>query len=166
MQSLFEGPKELRRKLYRNLRMEDDGTNDSSVLLEWRPVQATVWALRRKLGHWALFFYNHLCPDVIGVVWRPFGSPRAFSALVSEYMQPAQADDWQSDTMVTLNVSDLLREMGRLTADIVTNVKVLDTGPSIHPSVLGGKRMRAIEHDDDNESTSSSSTSSSENDPE
>lgn len=166
MQSLFEGPKELRRKLYRNLRTEDDGANGNSVLLEWNPVQATILALRRKLGNRALFFYNHLCPDVIGVVWRPFGSPQAFSALVSEYMQPAQADDWRSDTMVTINVCDLLREMGRLTVDIVTNVKVLDAGPFIQPSVMVGKRMRAIEHEDDDESACSSATSSSESDSE
>ena len=81
-------------------------------------------------------------------------------------MQLAQADDWRSDTNVTLNVSDLLHEMGHLTVDNATSIKVLDAGPSIQTSVLGGKRMPAIEIDDDNESSSGSANSSSESDPE
>ena len=166
MQTLVEGPKELRRKVYRNLRADDNGTNDGSTLLEWCPVQAMVAALRCKLGHCALFFYNHLCPDVIAVVWRPYGPSRAFSVLASEYVQPVQSDDWQSDTLVTLNVYDLLREVSRLTKDVVTNVKVLDAGSCIQLSAISGKKKRSIEKDDDEDRMRNSDTSTPDNDSE
>jgi len=161
MRRLVEGPKDLRRKLYRNLMAANSADEEADgILLEWNPVQAVVVALRRRLGHWALFFYNDLCPDVIAVVWRPFGPPRGFSALVSEFVQPTQTDDWQSDTMVTLNVHDLLREIAGVTVDIVTHVKVFDHGPLIRPSTAssGSKRKRSIATDNNQEDNSGSSS--------
>jgi hypothetical protein len=61
------GPKDLRRKLYRNLMCEDV----TKLLLEWRPVGAMVDTLRKQLGSTALFFYNDLCPEVVAALWRP-----------------------------------------------------------------------------------------------
>ena len=163
MRSLIEGPKELRRKLYRNLMTNPEDEVDG-ILLEWQPLQAVAAALRRKLGHLALFFYNDLCPDVLAVVWRPHGQPRAFSALLSEYVQPAQAGAWQSDTLMTLNVRDLLREIACVTKDVVTNIKVFDHGPSIKPSgaVSGSKRKRPAKDDGDGNDASEGESSDNE----
>ncbi|EEC42738.1 predicted protein [Phaeodactylum tricornutum CCAP 1055/1] len=86
MQNRSEGPKLLRRKLYRNL--VDSIESHEEVILEWRPVDALIDRLRSRLGSWAVFFYNDLCPEVIGVLWRPLFEPRSFSALASEYARP------------------------------------------------------------------------------
>lgn len=135
----MEGPRELRRRLYRNIVI----SKDDNVLLEWRPAQEAVQALRAKLGPLALFFYNDLCPDVLAVVWRrPLFQPRSFSAINSEYVQPVTVDDWKSDTMVTLNVGDILRETALYTTDIVVAIKVFDTGPSIAHSVASSGLKR------------------------
>jgi hypothetical protein len=65
MQARLAGPKDLRRKLYRNLMGEDE----TKLLLEWRPVGAMVDTLRKQLGSTALFFFNDLCPEVVAVLW-------------------------------------------------------------------------------------------------
>jgi len=125
MQARLKGPKDLRRKLYRNLMDKED----TKVLLEWRPVDAMVEALRKQVGSLALFFYNDLCPEVVCVLWRPLFTPRAFSVMHSERVRPVIPDEWQSDTLVTLNVGDILREVEQYTADIVTDCRVFDGRP-------------------------------------
>jgi U3 small nucleolar RNA-associated protein 22 len=134
------GPKSLQHKLYRNLSPKDE----TAVLLEWRPVDALVEQLRDKLGHWAVFFYNDQCPQVVGVVWRPVVTQaRAFSALTAEYARPVRSDDWQSDTLVTVNIHDLLREIQQYSTDIIVNYKVMDTGYKIEQSV---RKRKLIEN--------------------
>jgi U3 small nucleolar RNA-associated protein 22 len=125
MRARMAGPKDLRRKLYRNLMGEDE----TKLLLEWRPVGAMVDTLRKQLGSTALFFYNDLCPDVVAVLWRPLFAPRAFSAMVSEGVRPVIPDDWKTDTLVTLNVKDVLREVEQYTADVVTDCRLFDSRP-------------------------------------
>jgi U3 small nucleolar RNA-associated protein 22 len=144
MRFLAEGPKDLRRKLYRNLMANE---SDDDVVLDFRPIQVAVSTLRAKLGTKALFFYNDLCPDVIAIVWRrALLQQHPFSAVMSEYVRPVAEDDWKSDTMVTLNIHDVLRETTCCTADMVVDMKIFDTGAKIQPSV-GKKRLR----DDDDE---------------
>jgi U3 small nucleolar RNA-associated protein 22 len=125
MRARLAGPKDLRRKLYRNLMGEDE----TKLLLEWQPVGAMVDTLRKQLGSTALFFYNDLCPEVVAVLWRPLFAPRAFSAMVSEGVRPVIPDDWKTDTLVTLNVKDVLREVEQYTADIVTDCRLFDGRP-------------------------------------
>jgi hypothetical protein len=161
MFNLVEGPKELRRKLYRNL-MEKDNNN---VLLEWRPVQAVVQRLRTKLGSLVLFFYIDLCPDVIAVVWRrPLFQSQAFSAMNSEYVHPVTVNNRKNDTLVTLNVGDILRESVQYTADIVINIKIFDNGPVIKDSTCGERKIveAKVEEGNDNDSDSGSTKSDSE----
>ena len=38
-------------------------------------------------------------------------------------------DDWKTDTLVTLNVKDVLREVEQYTADIVTECRLFDGRP-------------------------------------
>jgi U3 small nucleolar RNA-associated protein 22 len=141
MRNLANGPKELRQKLYRNLVKEEDS---SQVLLEWRPIRAAVHAVREKLGDMALFFYNDLCPEVIAIVWRPtLFQPRPFSAMNSEYVQPVVSDGWKPDTLVTLNVADILRESLHYTADLIIDTRIFDSGPEIGaPATTGSERKR------------------------
>jgi Nrap protein domain 6 len=90
-----------------------------------------VYALRIKFGDCLLLFYNDLCPDVLAVVWRPqLLQARPFSAVTCAYGRPV-SEDWKSDTLITLNVHDILRDMAGITKDIVTDVKVFDNGPPI-----------------------------------
>jgi Nrap protein domain 6 len=114
-----------------------------------------VQSLRAKLGGFALFFYNDLCPDVLAVVWRPLFQPRAFSAVTSEYVRPV-SEDWQSDTMVTLSVGDILRGMACLTSDIVIDVKVFDNGPTIEPSTRGKRKHAEVVDDEGSDDDSES----------
>jgi hypothetical protein len=74
----------------------------------------------------AVFFYNHLQPDVIAMLWRPTTfSTHGFSAMNSELKRPV-VDPWESDSLVVTNASDILREIQQLSRDIVVDVKLLD----------------------------------------
>lgn len=152
MSCLFEGPKRLRPKIYRNLM-----STDHNILLEWSPIQELVQTLRSKLDSMVLFFYNDLCPDAIAAVWRrPLLRPQNFSAINSAYVQPV-VDDWNSETLVTLNIGDILRVIVHLTADIVVDIKIFDTGPDIK-SVIERKRKNsphsAVDEDSDSSTES------------
>jgi hypothetical protein len=131
MRTRFLGPKPLRRKLYRNLRAGPD----DAVLSTWQPVQSVVKSLRDEFGPYALFFYNELSPEVVGLVWRPQTySPMPFSVMASDYARPTEDGDWKSDSLVMRNASDLLREMRQYSQDIVTTVKIFDDSCMIHRS--------------------------------
>jgi hypothetical protein len=49
--------------------------------------------------------------------------------MVSEGVRPVIPDDWKADTLVTLNVKDVLREVEQYTADIVTDCRLFDGRP-------------------------------------
>eukprot|EP00977_Amphora_coffeiformis_P026009 scaffold23639_cov191-Amphora_coffeaeformis.AAC.1 len=126
----YKGPKLMQRKLFKNL------VNHEDILFEWQPVNAMLAGLERELGHLGLFFYNHLCPEVVGVLWRPgIFEPKPFSAIQSEWARPVVDTEWKSDTLVTKNVSDILIQASKYTSDIVTDLKVLDQGMKIKSSV-------------------------------
>lgn len=176
------GPKALRHKVYRNLANaeEDDAVlvrfllllpiafvtvmTDTHVILnhcclvqyDWRPVEEMVQTLRTKFGSLALFFYNDLYPEVIGMLWRPTSFvPHAFSAMHSEFVLPVERDSWKSDSLVIHNTSDVLREMSQYTNDIIVDVKVIDDPTSkARPVARAGKR-RAEESDGESSSSDS-----------
>eukprot|EP00934_Nitzschia_sp_Nitz4_P000925 Nitzschia sp. Nitz4//scaffold6_size259037//47180//50993//NITZ4_001049-RA/size259037-processed-gene-0.4-mRNA-1//1//CDS//3329556818//925//frame0 len=119
---LAAGPKVLRQKVYRNLRND----NMDGVLCAWNPVGNLISVLRKEYGNLAVFLYNDMCPEVIGVLWRPGTfEPVSFSAMTSEYRCPVQ-EPWKSDCLVTRNIGDILREMSERYQDIVVNVRVFD----------------------------------------
>ena len=129
MKGLIQGPKGLRRKVYKNLQHSAQTSADDTVLLCWQPVQSVIDSLRKAFGNYALFFYNELAPEVIGVVWRPETfKPLPFSAMTAEHAIPLDEDatEWENDSMVTHNATDLLREMSEYYKDIVTTAKIID----------------------------------------
>lgn len=150
MKTRVLGPKALRRRLYRNLRA---GT-ENGVLSTWQPVQSVVSSLRDLFGQYALFFYNELSPEVIGLVWRPQTySPMPFSVMTSDYAQPTEEENWKPDSLVMRNASDLLREMKQYNQDVCTTVKIFDTSYMVHRS----KKRRLSQdrsHDIDDEESS------------
>jgi len=148
MRSRVKGPKELERKAYRNITDRDEG----NIILHWNPVDSIMRNLSSRLHRFALFFYNEFCPNVISVVWRPLFEPRGFSAMVSENVRPITADEWKPDTLVTINVRDLMREIGQYTAEIVVDVKVLDSGLTIVPPT---RKRKQTEPSSDESSDSS-----------
>lgn len=125
MKARNKGPKGLRRKVYKNIQ---NTASDETILL-WQPVQSLVTSLREKFGNYALFFYNELSPEVIGVVWRPQTvRPISFSAMTSEYARPLDDDEksWKNDSLVIRNVTDLLREMSEYYRYVITTAKIID----------------------------------------
>lgn len=123
MKARYIGPKPLRRKLYRNLRENES----ESVLSMWRPVSEVVESLRERFGDMALFFYNELSPEVVGLLWRPQNFKTSpFSIMTSDYAKPIDDCEWKSDSLVARNECDLLREMSQYYLNIVTTVKVFD----------------------------------------
>jgi U3 small nucleolar RNA-associated protein 22 len=150
MCSLANGPKDLRKMLYRNLMVADienfHETNDK-LLTEWSPVRAIIQLLRAKLGHLAIIFYNDLCPEVIGVVWRQptFFQARSFSAMTSEYARPVTNEHWQSDTMVSYNVHDVLRTISLYSRFLVSDMKVFDYGSRITATPLPPSKKDFLE---------------------
>lgn len=118
---LWEGPKDLRIKLYKNL-LDNQGARN--LLLEWRPLPELFEKLRHKLGQYALFFYNDLCPDVIAIVWRPIES-FPFSVMHSECAKPVVPCEWKPDTLMTRNTRDILREVEFYANEIIVDSKVL-----------------------------------------
>jgi U3 small nucleolar RNA-associated protein 22 len=131
LRMLLKGPKEMQQKLYRNLNAPEVTNN---VLLEWQPIASAVELMKSRLNESAIFFYNELYPEVLAIVWRPpLFEPRSFSALNSEYMQPV-SKKWARDTMVNVNINDLIAEIAYLASELVTDVKVLDFGSVSSPS--------------------------------
>mmetsp|Transcript_43224 Transcript_43224/g.104671 ORF Transcript_43224/g.104671 Transcript_43224/m.104671 type:complete len:1010 (+) Transcript_43224:1470-4499(+) len=126
-----EGPKDLRKKAYRNLvTTTAKGGGDVSegmILPIWNPVRSVVETLRSNFGQYALFFYNDLAPEVIGLVWRPHTfDTLAFSAMTAEFARPVQDQEgWTKDTLVCRSITDLLREMSPYFRDVITNVKII-----------------------------------------
>lgn len=97
MKARVQGPKALRRKVYKNLLQQNAsngaGAGSHSILLSWNPIESLVSTLRSKYGRYALFFYNELAPEVIGLVWRPDAfKALSFSAMTAEYAMPQEAD--------------------------------------------------------------------------
>lgn len=124
----FMGPRALRQNIYRNLR----SVETNAVIPGWDPIQSLVASLQMRFGQYAVFFYNELCPEVIGVVWRPHVFvPTTFSALSSDSSCPLD-DNWKTDTLVTKNVGDLLRELRQYTKEMVTNIRVFDEACLAH----------------------------------
>jgi hypothetical protein len=122
MKALSMGPKALRQNIYRNL-----GTDKPHrIILSWRPIHGLVEALQERFGTFAVFFYNELCPEVIGVVWRPqvFNAGK-FSAMSAVNSCPVD-DDWNGANLFSRNLGDLMREMTQYTRDIITNIRIFD----------------------------------------
>jgi hypothetical protein len=146
-----DGPKGLRRNVYRNLQVgsESGGNeNGNSMFLSFQPVQSLMALLRAKFGRYALFFYNELSPEVIGIVWRPLTHASVpFSAMTAEYARPKDvcSSGWKNDSLMVRNVTDLLREMSEYYQDIVTSVKILDE--SYLPTTKKKRRIETMKHD-------------------
>lgn len=148
----YEGPKILRRKIYRNLNnpqmhfilvsltiwedvhVEYDCLSPITHFFtqhDWRPLEDTVNTLRLTLGRYALFFYNEFAPEVIAVLWRPSTfQPKPFTAVNSEYVCPVEFNNWKSDSLAVENVKDFLRELTHATRDIVVDVKLFNSRSS------------------------------------
>ena len=123
MKARYMGPKPLRRRVYRNLRERGGG----DVLSMWKPVIEVVEALRERFRDHALFFFNELSPEVIGLLWRPNTfSAMSFSVMTSDYARPTDVGSWKNDSLVVRNERDLLREMSQYHQDIVTTVKMFE----------------------------------------
>lgn len=146
LQKRYAGPKELRKKNFKNLVLEKDTLVRSfcvhnflmlsslpsnlnivaSLQHEWQPVKSLVSTLRARYNEYAVFFYNEFAPDLIAMIWRPAAFvPQPFSAMVSEFKRPV-SDVWKEDTLVITNSDDLMCEIGCASKDIVTTLKVLD----------------------------------------
>jgi len=120
LQKRCSGPKELRKKHYKNLALEKD------TLHEWQPVKSLVNALRSKYEDYAVFFYNEFAPDVIAIIWRPDAfKPQPFSAIVSEFKRPAM-ERWKDDSLAVTNTDDVMAEISHFSRNIISNFKVFD----------------------------------------
>ena len=169
MQKRYLGPKALRLKLYRNMR----DAEEEQVLQDWRPVDALVERLRRDFGSLALFFYNHLCPDVIAILWRAdVFSTHPFTVMASEYTQPSVSADWKADTMMMTNVDDVIREMSHSLDGMVTKVKLFQA-PSpetrivaASPSTSAKKRKHVKSQEEPEPAEKSSSSENDDSDDE
>ena len=144
MRARIKGPKGLRRKVYKNIQ---NSASNGPILL-WQPVQSVISSLRDKFGAYALFFYNGLSPEVIGLVWRPeIVETMSFSAMTSEYARPLDDDEqsWKNDSLVIRNATDLLREMSEYYQFVITTVKIIDES-CLTPS---SKRQKLMVSDGD-----------------
>jgi len=139
MKALTMGPKVLRHKIYRNLGAD----KYQSIIPSWRPIHVLVEVLQEHFGAFAVFFYNELCPEVIGIVWRPqVFTPSPFSALSSENSCPVD-DDWNGTNLASRNPGDLIREMTQYTRGIITNIRIFDDSCLPHFS-----KRRKLAHDE------------------
>ena len=139
MERRHAGPRELRKKNYKNLVLERD------TLHEWRPVRSLLAGLRSAYGHLAVFFYNELAPDVIALLWRPDAfRPVPFSALVSEFKRPV-LEHWVGDSLVVTNTDDVVAEIVQRSRNVITTFKVLvDKKPNDAPAAdkSGNKKAK------------------------
>jgi U3 small nucleolar RNA-associated protein 22 len=138
MKARAQGPKGLRRKVYKNLQVSaNDPADQDSMLLCWQPIESVVSSLRQKFGGYALFFYNELAPEVIGLVWRPSTfKAMPFSAMTAEHAKPQEdrTNEWRNDSFVVRNATDLLREMSEYYQDVITTAKIIDESCLSTPS--------------------------------
>ena len=156
MERRHAGPKELRKKNYKNLVLERD------TLHEWRPVQSLVASLRSAYGKYAVFFYNELAPDVIALLWRPDAyRPVPFSALVSGFKRPV-LEHWTGDSLVVTNTDDLMAEIVQRSKNAIMTFKVLvDKKPNDAPPAdrSDKKAKKATEEVTESEGSSEGSES-------
>eukprot|EP00593_Proboscia_inermis_P010125 CAMPEP_0171298618 /NCGR_PEP_ID=MMETSP0816-20121228/7389_1 /TAXON_ID=420281 /ORGANISM="Proboscia inermis, Strain CCAP1064/1" /LENGTH=602 /DNA_ID=CAMNT_0011773785 /DNA_START=26 /DNA_END=1834 /DNA_ORIENTATION=- len=133
MERLAMGHKFAQKKLYRNVEGGD------AVLYGWQPIRDFVQSLRHRYKNYAVFFYNELAPDVIGILWRPtVFTSQSYSAMTSEYKCPV-VDKWQADSLVICNSEEILGEIKTLGRDLIVDVKILDD--------RSVKRKHISEHD-------------------
>lgn len=127
MKELTNGPIPLRRTMFKNLMKK----HTTEIILDWNPVRSAASVLQTtSLAEHAIFLFNDLCPEVIGIVWRKYDR-RPFSAVTSEYVRPVSDDNWMADTLVVLNVSDVVRGATSVFSDMIAGVKIFDKGPTI-----------------------------------
>ena len=147
--SRFNGPKALRKKIYKNL----TAATGDGILHEWQPVNHLVDTLRLKFGDKAVFFYNELTPEIIAVLWRPDAfKAQPLSALHSEYRRPIQ-DSWQNDSLVLTNADDIMEEMKHVSQVIVMEVKVLDDRSIKTQNAGSGRKRKLSEGENSNDSS-------------
>lgn len=158
----YKGPKPMQRKLFKNLLQQED------ILLEWHPVDGMMSRLEGEIGHLGLLFYNHLCPEVVGLLWRPgIFTPKPFSAIQSEWARPVVNVNWKSDTLVTVNTSDVFQQASKYTRDIVIDQKILDGGMKIESGTLPPRKRPAAEKsssDDDDDAAAAEAISNNSDD--
>ena len=144
----YAGPKDLRKKMYKNLVLEKGTLVSFSIFAclmtmgfyilfklsqhmvslqhEWQPVKSLISKLRSQYGEYAVFFYNEFSPDIIAMIWRPAAFiPKAFSAMMSEYQSPV-LKCWKDDSLVMTNTDDLMSEIGYASRHVLSDIKVLD----------------------------------------
>ncbi len=142
----YSGPKDLRRKMYKNLVLEK-GTLVSSFMAiarlnatllvtyirihllsfqhEWNPIKSLVSELRSKFSEHAVFFYNEFSPDIIALIWRPPAFvPKSFSVMMSEFQSPV-LKLWKDDSLVVTNSDDLINEIGHIGRHLLSDIKVI-----------------------------------------
>lgn len=74
-----------------------------------------------------MFFYNEFSPEVIAVLFRPSSfEPQMFTAVHSESVRPAEDIRLKRNSLATINVLDLMRELKHITKDLVVDMKILD----------------------------------------
>mmetsp|Transcript_5372 Transcript_5372/g.11079 ORF Transcript_5372/g.11079 Transcript_5372/m.11079 type:complete len:581 (-) Transcript_5372:163-1905(-) len=117
-----QGPRELRKKSYKNLNSAD------ALVRGWRPVSDLVALLRARYGRLALFFYNDLAPEVVGVLWRPAVGVKGhvLAARTSAHVRPLA--ERSADSLVATNQDAVLQEIRWLVRGVVEDVVRMEKG--------------------------------------
>eukprot|EP00953_Heterococcus_sp_UTEX-ZZ885_P026064 14120-Heterococcus_DN1.PRE.2 len=128
-----KGCKALRLKLYKNMAT---GLHASQLYIGFEPVHELVRELQARYGHVALFMYNSMAPNAIGIVWRPSAYTQStFNAMNSRYCMPVASDSGSTSssssssvlakgTQVVPNVTQILAEIQALGGDMIESIHI------------------------------------------
>jgi U3 small nucleolar RNA-associated protein 22 len=129
-----KGCKALRLKLYKNMAT---GLHASQLYIGFEPVHELVRELQARYGHVALFMYNSMAPNAIGIVWRPSAYTQStFNAMNSRYCMPIATDSGSTSsssssssvlakgTQVVPNVTQILAEIQALGGDMIESIHI------------------------------------------
>jgi U3 small nucleolar RNA-associated protein 22 len=130
-----KGCKALRLKLYKNMAT---GVHASQLYIGFEPVHELVKELQARYGHLALFMYNSMAANAIGIVWRPSAYTQStFNAMNSRYCMPVAVDSdsgtsssnsssgvLAKGTQVVPNVTQILAEIHALGSDMIESIHI------------------------------------------
>jgi U3 small nucleolar RNA-associated protein 22 len=119
-------------KKYKNLALQDESTQaatEQKTVVSHDPAQLYLRDLRSAYGDAALFFYDKLGGDVIGVVWNPDAlAPCAFKAQYARDAAPVTLPKvgkvW--DKQIALNVSAVVEGFRTIGQGLVKSISIKD----------------------------------------
>ena len=101
-------------------------SDSSSLLVGFNPIQKYVQVLEATFGSFAVFFYDQLGGNVVGVAWRPQAFlPKPFRVIDSHSQLAVELPDVKGKCQMIPNISGILEDFKKLGEGVVDSIECL-----------------------------------------